>query len=190
MSSVYEKEQNTLGLLKAVDHQPLQELQAILKDIIDQSPEGREIASKWLFPEEKDVQPEPEIPSTYDTPIPVVPLSDETCEWRSLANTRAPVSQDICIYCREPFDVTRNSRTSCKYHVFPDMINHEFLYVETEAEASFDNDEFRQAFPENFTYACCGSDLTGKQCQVGWHRVADPTERLPKLTLKKEFRPV
>ncbi|KAJ5482002.1 hypothetical protein N7475_000814 [Penicillium sp. IBT 31633x] len=190
MSSFNQNPEDFSSLLEAVSKQPVHHLQAILRDIIEHSPEGREIASKWLLAAVMDVQPEPVAPisDTEPAPIPTVSLSNENFESRSLASAQMTPCYEICIFCREPFDINQNSEISCQFHVYPDVIDQEFFKAEIEAGIDVYNDEYRQAWPDKFFYPCCGRDLTEEMCEVGWHEAPGAYDRPCKQTDQKEYR--
>ncbi|OQD95229.1 hypothetical protein PENSOL_c021G12091 [Penicillium solitum] len=164
-----EEPDNLPLLLEAIKNQPIHRLEGILQDIVKHSPEGRKIASKWLLAAKNDVKSEP---AAKEESIASVPMTSRF---------------ENCIYCLEDFKVTQNSETSCKYHLESDVVDEEYFKAEIAAGYDVDSDEYRLAWPEGFFYPCCGMGLTGKMCQVGWHKAADPDDRPRKRTRRSEF---
>ncbi|KAJ5516609.1 hypothetical protein N7527_008169 [Penicillium freii] len=172
-----------LLLLEAIKNQPIHRLEGILKDIVKHSSEGRQIASKWLLAAKHDVKSDPTAPVSPIAPVTsALPAKEE-----SMASVPMTPRFENCIYCLEEFEVTQNSETSCKYHLEPDVVDEEYFKAEIAAGYDVDSDEYRLAWPEGFFYPCCGMGLTGKMCQVGWHKAADPDDRPRKRTRRSEF---
>ncbi|KAJ5382572.1 hypothetical protein N7517_000483 [Penicillium concentricum] len=180
MPSPNEKPDITALLLKAITKESIFRLVDLLRDIIKHSPEGRKIASKWLLAAKDDAKSEP---------VPTAPVaSGQSAKEESTEPTASiPMTSrfETCLYCLKKFDVTKNSATSCRYHVGPDMIDEEFFRDEIIAGVDVDNEECREAWPEKFSYTCCGRDLLEEVCQVGWHKVA---KRPSKRVIPEEVR--
>ncbi|KAJ5826915.1 hypothetical protein N7447_003678 [Penicillium robsamsonii] len=184
MSSPDEQPDITSLLLKAISKESIFRLTDLLRDIIKNSPEGREIASKWLLAAKDDVKAErvptsPTVPVTSSQPANKEPISEPT------ANIPMSFRFERCLYCLEKFDVTKNSAISCRYHVDPDMVDEEFFKDEIDAGIDVDREEYREAWPEKFFYTCCGRNLLEEVCQVGWHKVA---KRPSKRAIPEEVR--
>ncbi|KAJ5865934.1 hypothetical protein N7534_000487, partial [Penicillium rubens] len=176
MPSPDEQADNLTLLLDATHGQSSYRLEAILQDIIKHSPEGREIASKWLLREKVEAKYNPVVPSSTTPDASALPSKHESTS-ESMANDPMPPRMESCIYCMEDFDVTQNSETSCRYHVEKDVVDEEFFKNEIAGGLDVDNNDYRMAYPDKFYYPCCGRDLMDEQCQIGWHRAADPGDR-------------
>ncbi|KAJ5158379.1 uncharacterized protein N7500_008030 [Penicillium coprophilum] len=172
MSSPDEQPDIVSLLLKAIKKESLFRLVELLRDIIEHSPESRKIASKWLLTAKDDVKSEP-VPTSPTTSIKEESISEPT-----VSVSMTPRFEE-CLYCLERYDVTKNSATSCRYHVDLDTMDEEFFKNEIIAGIDVDNEEYREAWPEKFFYLCCGRDLLDEECQVGWHKRADrPSKRV------------
>jgi hypothetical protein len=110
MSSPNEQPDNLPLLLQAIHSQPAHRLEGILQDIVKHSPEGRNIASKWLLTAKDNV---PVVP-TSTTPVTDTPPVKEEPTLKPAAMTPR---FETCLFCMEEFEVTKNSATSCRYHV-------------------------------------------------------------------------
>ncbi|KAJ5950622.1 uncharacterized protein N7479_009035 [Penicillium vulpinum] len=157
-----------------INKQDNEHLQIILWDIIRNCPKGREIASKWLFLDKKDVKSKPAVPASATASTPALPGEEEST---STSSSKKPVLQN-CIYCLEEFDPAQNSHTSCQYHVEPAIPDKEYFFDEISDGINVDTDQFRATRSEGFFYPCCGMELVeGWCCQVDWHKAADPNDR-------------
>ncbi|KAJ5493966.1 hypothetical protein N7463_010053 [Penicillium fimorum] len=184
MPSPAEQPDITSLLLKAISKESIFRLVNILRDIIRHSPEGRKIASKWLLAAKDDVKAEP-VPTSSTGPVTSGQLSKEESVSEPTPSIPMTSCFERCLYFLEKFDVTKNSATSCRYHVDPDMVDEEFFKDEIIAGIDVDNEEYREAWPEKFFYTCCGRDLVEEVCQVGWHKVA---KRPSKRVIPEEVR--
>ncbi|KAF9252128.1 hypothetical protein DTO006G1_2875 [Penicillium roqueforti] len=187
MPSPDEQPENLSLLLVEMQKQSKLLLEGILKDIIKNSPEGRKIASEWLLAPKADVKTEPVLPVSSTARV-TSEVAVTSARVTSEQEVSVPMTSRFanCIYCMEKFDVTRNSETSCRYHVELDIIDEEMCDKDEIAYGlgydGYDTEEYREAWPKMFFHPCCGRDLTEDMCQVGWHKAVDPDERPRKRT--------
>ncbi|KAJ5147252.1 hypothetical protein N7526_000604 [Penicillium atrosanguineum] len=169
-------------------------LRALLLSICNEIPEAHKKAVKELFVDSSIVKNVP----------------------GQIAGTKRPVSRyERCGNCKEEFDVTENSKTSCRYHpggfstylficglfsmdqvhstdifsgyAFPDE---ELFADHDEPLEILDSDDYRKSYPENFIFDCCDGNLMDDiGCEVDWHRsleTADISKRT-RLDMLKEY---
>ncbi|KAJ6180871.1 hypothetical protein N7519_011332 [Penicillium mononematosum] len=184
-----EQADNLRLLLDATHGLPTYRLEAILHDIIKQSPEGRKIASEWLLEDKVEAKYNPIVPSSTAPGASALPSKHESIS-EAMAKDPMPPQIENCIYCMADFDVAQNSETSCKYHVEEDVVDEEFFKDEIAGGLDVDNKEYRIVWPDKFYYPCCGRDLMDEQCQIGWHKAADPGDRPRKRFTRKTWSEV
>ncbi|KAK8024572.1 hypothetical protein PG993_012638 [Apiospora rasikravindrae] len=91
-----------------------------------------------------------------------------------------------CQNCKKVFDVTQNTKKSCRYHdgelnideeVFPDDDDVQYRPDSIDVET----DWRREEWPEGFIWDCCDQDCNNKGCIVERHVAAKPPQKLPSI---------
>ncbi|KAJ6180680.1 hypothetical protein N7519_011141 [Penicillium mononematosum] len=74
--------------------------------------------------------------------------TDTDTEESSGNNKRQVPHYAFCVNCEKEFDVTTDTKETCRYHPEPSEPTGEDLYVDNYAEFEVDTDEMREDFPE------------------------------------------
>ncbi|KAE8326597.1 hypothetical protein BDV39DRAFT_205757 [Aspergillus sergii] len=76
-----------------------------------------------------------------------------------------------CDNCEKEFDVTQNTKTSCRYHTdscYPD--GDFFVDDDYYDNGEYDNGEALEEYPEGYIYECCERRANEEPCTVSRHR--------------------
>ncbi|KPM36474.1 hypothetical protein AK830_g10087 [Neonectria ditissima] len=82
----------------------------------------------------------------------------------------------ICLQCDQSFEKEENEHGDCRYHpgefAFPanaDINSDVWADYEPELHGEMDTPEYRESFPEVFTWTCCRWNVSKKGCTQGKH---------------------
>ncbi|KAJ5204510.1 uncharacterized protein N7498_005389 [Penicillium cinerascens] len=104
--------------------------------------------------------------------------SGEEYRVRTLGSARRNVPRfAFCETCKAEFDVTKNTKESCRYHPCSAEPTGEELWEDNRGE--FDVEAFRDELPHCYTFSCCDGNLETNPygCVLDWHK--DVVEQNP-----------
>lgn len=166
-----------INLDREIKTAPEERVRALLMSICKEIPEAHQKAVKELFVDSSTVKNVP----------------------GQIAGTKRPIARyERCRNCKQEFDVTENSKTSCRYHpgrFFFHNIGSSTLFFSIDQVRStnifsedaypdedlfpdhdeplelLDTDAYRKNHAEKFTFECCDGNLRDDiGCEVDWHR--------------------
>ncbi|KAK7972219.1 hypothetical protein PG996_006577 [Apiospora saccharicola] len=155
-------------LVEAIDKLDLPTLQSVFKEMCAASEDFRQEASARLLVTEPALK---RAAGDEDSG----PNKKQKLEDASTAYSR----YESCQNCKQVFDVTKNTKKSCRYHegqleldpdVFPDDDQVEMDPNSIDVET----DDRRRTHPHGFIWDCCDEDCNNKGCIVERHVAAKP----------------
>ncbi|KAK7947065.1 uncharacterized protein PG986_011386 [Apiospora aurea] len=176
MSDQAENKSQSL-LAEAVNKLDLPTLQSIFMDMCAASEDFRQQATERLLITGSAVKRAAE---DSDLQGDSGPNKKQKLEDMDTARTR----YEPCENCKQVFDVTKNTKKSCRYHdgqldldpeAFPDDDQVEYDPHSIDVET----DWRREECPEGFVWDCCDRDCRSKGCIVERHVAAKPPPKLP-----------
>ncbi|KAK8073210.1 hypothetical protein PG994_004109 [Apiospora phragmitis] len=169
--SAQAEDRSKLLLVEAINKLDLPTLQKVFKDMCTASEDfSQQATQRLLIPGSAVKRTASESGSQED----VASSKKQKQEDASTARSR----YEPCENCKQVFDVTINTETSCRYHDGQ---------LELDEEAFPDDDEtgVEKCAPDGFIWDCCEKNCNDKGCVVEEHVVAKPPPPLKLFGIKK-----
>ncbi|OJJ50605.1 hypothetical protein ASPZODRAFT_126497 [Penicilliopsis zonata CBS 506.65] len=167
-------------LTQAIYDAPESRLKTILRDLCIQLPAAREAVARHLLVTEDRIKEKADSSDDDGSEDEDSEESDDSDESREpevkpqtpvkMGSKRLRPRYGICENCDEEFDLTTNSKRSCRYH--PEYSEPDYDYFVDHDEAIhgiIDSPDMREEYPEGYIYPCCNRRGDEEPCTRDWH---------------------